>query len=152
MMTAGRICTREVDIVSPGDSVRAAAFRMLERNVGSLIVVDETQAPIGVVTDRDLAIRALTQPVDSSTVTIKDVMTSEPQVVSEDTPIEDVLRVMRLGPHRRLPVVNKERMLVGVISLDDILDLLSEEFFSIGSLLRKETFKGTRTAPYIERL
>ena len=66
-------------------------------------------------------------------------MTREPKTVSEDTPIEIAVSQMRAGAFRRLPVVDQRGELVGLVTLDDILMLLCEEFQSIGTLLRKET-------------
>jgi CBS domain-containing protein len=66
-------------------------------------------------------------------------MTRSPVTVGEDTPIEEALAVMRRGPFRRVPVVDREQRLVGLLSLDDILDLLCEEFGQIGKLLAGES-------------
>ncbi len=66
-------------------------------------------------------------------------MTRLPQMIGEDAPIEEALGLMRCGPYRRLPVVTRDGRLVGILSLDDILDLLAEEFGEIGRLLRKES-------------
>jgi CBS domain-containing protein len=65
-------------------------------------------------------------------------MTRAPDAVHESTPIEAAITRMRAGPYRRLPVVDNDGKLVGLISLDDILDLLSEEFGEIGRLVRQE--------------
>ena len=65
-------------------------------------------------------------------------MTREPRCVPEDTPIESALQSMRAGPYRRLPVIDSDGVLVGLVSLDDILRLLTEEFYEIGSLLKRE--------------
>lgn len=138
-MAVGRICARSVDVIEPNETVQTAAGRMLGRNVGSLVVVNVRREPIGMLTDRDLTIRVLSAAKDAVQTVVGDVMTRDPQVVSETTEVEDVLRIMRSGPYRRLPVVDALGQLVGLVSLDDILDLLSEEFRSIGTLLRHET-------------
>jgi CBS domain-containing protein len=70
--------------------------------------------------------------------TIREVMTPCPRTVREDTPIEDALRVMRSGPFRRVPVVDREGKLAGMLSLDDVLDLLAEEFAEIRRLVQAE--------------
>lgn len=136
-MSAGRICVREVDTVEPGESVRAAAERMHSRNVGTLVVVDDEQQPLGVVTDRDLTIKVLAPGRDALNTAVREVMSALPKTVHEDTPIESALAMMRSGPCRRVPVVDKAGKLVGLLSLDDILDLLAEEFGQIGALLRE---------------
>lgn len=138
-MTVARICVRDVDVADPEESVQVAAQRMLARNVGTLVVLDRSQRPIGLVTDRDLTIRVLAEGLDGSQVTVDEVMTQDVQTVDEHCPVEAALEVMRAGPFRRIPVVNKKEELVGLLSIDDVLDLLAEEFQTIGRLLRKES-------------
>lgn len=138
-MTAGRVCTREVDLVDANESVQVAAERMNSRNVGTLIVLDGELHPIGVVTDRDLAIRVLGKGRDPIQTLVEDVMTRFPYNVSEETPVEMALSKMRAGGFRRLPVVDETGKLIGVLTLDDILDLLCSEFEEIGKLIRKES-------------
>lgn len=138
MMTVGRICTREVDLVDSDESVQAAAQRMHARNVGTLLVVDQDQKPIGIVTDRDLTVRVLAEGLEAATTRVRQVMTASPQSVTEDTPIESALSTMRSGPYRRLPVVDSAGRLVGLLSIDDVLDLLTEEFGEIRRLLERE--------------
>ena len=138
-MSVGRICVREVDIVEPSESVQAAAQRMHSRKVGTLVVQDEDRKPIGIVTDRDLTVRVLAKARDPFQTTVGDVMTKCPRTVREDAPLEEALMVMRSGPFRRVPVVSAEGELVGLLSLDDILDLLTEEFGQIRGLLEQES-------------
>ncbi|MFG0335118.1 MAG: CBS domain-containing protein, partial [Maioricimonas sp. JB049] len=70
--------------------------------------------------------------------TVRQVMSPAPSTVQEETSIEDALAIMRSGTFRRLPVVDDDDQLVGILSLDDILELLAEEFSEIGWLLRQE--------------
>ncbi|MCA9240076.1 MAG: CBS domain-containing protein [Planctomycetales bacterium] len=137
-MSVGQICVRQLDIISPLDSIRTAAARLRDHMVGSLIVAEPVGAPMGILTDRDIAVRVVAAGLDPDETNVQEVMTKAPRVVREDTPIEAALEQMRAGPHRRLPVVDDKGELVGVISLDDILDLLAEEFNLIGELLRRE--------------
>ena len=138
-MSVGRICIREVDLAEPGESVEVAARRMNSRNVGTLMVLDKESRPIGILTDRDLAIRVVAKGLDAGETTVGEVMSKAPDAVREETPIETALSYMRAGAFRRLPVVDNDGKLVGLVSLDDILDLLSEEFNEIGRLLRNES-------------
>ena len=138
-MTAGRICTREVDLVDQNESVQVAAERMNSRNVGTLIVLDEESHPIGMLTDRDLALRVVGKGRDAIETSVSDIMTRFPCSISEDTSIEAALTKMRSGGFRRLPVVDQEGKLLGVLTLDDILELLCEEFTEIGKLIQKES-------------
>ncbi|MCA9140008.1 MAG: CBS domain-containing protein [Planctomycetales bacterium] len=138
-MSIGRICTRTVDVAAPDETTQTAAERMKSRKVGTLVVVDNQQRPIGIVTDRDLAVCVVAQGLDPRTTEIETVMSKVPESVTEDTPIESALAIMRRGCHRRLPVVDDDDQLLGLVTLDDILTLLSEEFQEIGQLLQKES-------------
>jgi CBS domain-containing protein len=137
-MSVGRICNRSVDIAEMQEPVIAAARRMHARKVGSLVVIDKDQRPLGIVTDRDLTIRVLAEGLDATQTTIGEVMSRLPRTVQEETAIEEALGIMRSGSFRRLPVVDRDGRLVGILSLDDILDLLAEEFGQIGRLLASE--------------
>ena len=138
-MTVGRICSREVDLIDADESVQVAADRMNSRNVGTLIVLDEESHPIGMITDRDLAPRIVGKARDSIQTLVSEVMTRFPDNVNEETTIELALSKMRAGGFRKLPVVDNEGKLVGVLTLDDILELLSTEFTEIGRLIKKES-------------
>lgn len=138
-MSVGKICVREVDLVEPEESVQVAASRMNSRNVGTLMVLDAESQPIGILTDRDLAIRVVGKGLDAFNTTVREVMSPAPASVREDASIESALSLMRVGPFRRLPVVDEDGRLAGLLSLDDILDLLSEEFTEIGQLVRSES-------------
>jgi CBS domain-containing protein len=137
-MSIGRICLREVDLAEPGESVLEAARRMRERRVGTLVILDDAGKPVALVTDRDLVLRVLAAGGDPRAVSVGEVMTANPRTVSESTPIEFALSLMHSGSFRRLPVVNEDGKLVGIVSLDDILGLLAEEFALIGGLLERE--------------
>jgi CBS domain-containing protein len=137
-MSVGRICVREVDVANPEEPVQAVAQRMLARKVGTLVVVNKRREPVGIVTDRDLTVRVLAEGRDPSQTAVADVMTREVTTVSSETPIEDALRLMRVGSFRRLPVIDRAGKLSGIVSLDDFLDLLGHEFREIGRLLVAE--------------
>jgi len=107
LMSLGRICTRTVSIASPEESVAVAAGRMAEHGV------DADATPIG------------------------DVMSTPVATVHESTPIEDGLARMAAVPARRLVVTDDRGGLVGVLALDDVLDLIAEEAGAIGRLLRR---------------
>ena len=138
-MSVGRNCTREVDLADTTETVWQAAERMRQRAVGTLVVLDQDRAPIGIITDRDLVERVLADGKDARSTTVDQVMTRQPKTVTEDSPIEHALSVMRAHRMRRLPVVGDSGKLVGLLSLDDVLMLLAEEFAVIGGVLRYET-------------
>jgi CBS domain-containing protein len=138
-MSVGRICQRDVDIVGPDETVLVAAERMRQRTVGCLVVVDSGQVPVGIVTDRDLALRVVAEDRDAGTTTVGQIMTKLPDLAHEDMPIETALGLMRRRSFRRLPVIDKAGRLSGLVTLDDILMLLAEEFMQIGDILGSET-------------
>ena len=138
-MSLGRICVREVDLAEPQESVQTAAERMHARNVGSLVILDEDKHPIGIVTDRDLTLRVLAAGKNPYDTTVAEVMTHGAATLREDASIESAIMAMRSGPYRRLIVVDDEGKLVGLVSVDDILDLVIGELTNIGELLQRES-------------
>jgi CBS domain-containing protein len=134
-MSVGSICQRDVDVVDQKTTVLTAAQRMQHRTVGCLVVIDRGQLPIGILTDRDLVVRVVAEGRDPALTTVGEVMTPFPHLVSDDLPIETALGLMRRHSFRHLPVVDNGGRLAGLVTLDDILMLLAEEFSSIGELL-----------------
>jgi CBS domain-containing protein len=134
-MTIGRMCVREVHTAREEESVRDAAQRMRDRGVGTLIVVDGESRPLGILTDRDLVTRVLAAARDPAGTRVSEVMTQDPRVVYEETPIEDALRLMRQRAVRRLPVVDREARLTGLISSDDLLEFLTSEIADVGRIV-----------------
>jgi CBS domain-containing protein len=137
-MSAGRICSRDVDTAHYDENVLDAARRMRDRQVGTVIVVDEMR-PVGIVTDRDLTVRVLAQGLDPKLTRVSEVMTPSPTTVREEDSIEAALAYMRAGRFRRLPVVGRDGRLLGILALDDVLELVAEELADIGQLLKRES-------------
>jgi CBS domain-containing protein len=138
-MSVGRICVRHIDVADPNESALIAARRMQNRHVGTLVVVDKERRPQGILTDRDLVVHILAQSRDADRTLIGDVMSKLPTLIHEETPIEEALAVMRSGPYRRLIVIDRPGHLVGILSLDDILALVADEFKEVSGLLSKES-------------
>lgn len=138
-MSVGRICVRDVNLASPDETAQVAARRMAEQRVGTLVVLDAAKRPVGLLTDRDLVVRVLAAAADPGAATVADIMMREPKTITEDGPIESALALMRAGAFRRLPVVDRDGRLVGILSLDDILALLAEEFAHIGGILNQQS-------------
>jgi CBS domain-containing protein len=111
---------------------------MAERGVGTLVVVDDTSRPVGILTDRDLVLRILVERRDPDETTIGEVMSRPVHAVTEDTALESALRGMAGVGVRRAVVVDDAGSLVGILSLDDMLDLLAEEAEAIGGLVRRQ--------------
>jgi CBS domain-containing protein len=142
-MSVGRICTRYVDLADAEETAQAAAQRMRDRQVGTLVILDRAKKPVGILTDRDLVTRAMARGKDPRQTYVDKIMTRNPRTISESAPIEEALALMRSGSFRRIPVTGSDGTLVGLVSLDDILSLWSEEFTQVGSLVENEMPRGT---------
>lgn len=134
-MSVGRICSRTVILASADETVAEAAARMERQGVGTLVVTEEDGKPAGILTDRDVALRCVGRGLDPYATDVGDAMTSPVRTVSESTAIEDALSLMASGGNRRLAVVDADERLVGIVALDDVLDLLTEEAVTIGRIL-----------------
>lgn len=92
-MSAGRVCSRVVAVIEPQETIREAARRMAENDVGTLIVVDEESRPTGIVTDRDIVTRSVARGLDPEGP-ISGIMSSPVRWVREAAPIEEALSLM----------------------------------------------------------
>lgn len=119
MTRVAEIMTRGVRAMRPSDSVVLAAQAMDELNVGVVPVCDGERL-VGMVTDRDITIRAVAQGKADQGVTLSSVMSSEVSWCYEDQNVDEVMRDMSKRQIRRLPVVDRDKHLVGMVSLGDI--------------------------------
>lgn len=117
-MNISKVMTRNVEIARPDDTIQSVAQRMASGDFGFMPVCDGTKIQ-GVVTDRDLTIRAVAQSLDGSTP-VAQVMSGDLQWRYDDEPAKDVLTCMAKNQIRRLPIVNRNNELVGVVSLGDL--------------------------------
>jgi CBS-domain-containing membrane protein len=144
IMPIGEICNRDVVIVKRNDAVREAAKLMRQHHVGDVVVVEErggVRVPVGIVTDRDLVVEILATELDPGVITVGDIMERELVAVKESTGIFEAIQYMRSKAVRRLPIVDESGALLGILSLDDLLELLSEELLSIAKLVKHQQRK-----------
>jgi CBS domain-containing protein len=139
-MTVGQICSRIIATALPYEYVRVAARRLAQHDVGTLVVVSPTdrEQAIGIVTDRDLALRCVAGTVDPDVARIEHVMTQPVETVDEFMSIEAALSRMAEHGIRRLVVTGDGHRMVGILSLDDVLDLMGHEFRPLTRLLDKQ--------------
>lgn len=140
-MKVGEICNREVVIAHRDDSLLAAGKLMRTYHVGSLIVVEEDDGrrhPVGVVTDRDILIEVLVEGISLEKVAVGDIMNTQLITVDQDDDLYDIIKTMRRKGIRRIPVVDKWNHLVGIVTMDDILEFITEEIQDLSSIFNKE--------------
>ena len=112
------IMTRDVQLLAPHDTIQTAARHMRDDNIGSLPVADGDRL-VGYVTDRDLVVRGLAEGF-SADPHIHDVMTKQVLYCFEDEDVEDVAANMAHNQVRRLPVISRDKRLVGIVALGDL--------------------------------
>ena len=117
-MKVSECMTRQVFVIGPDNSLREAAQRMAECDAGAL-PVGENDRLVGVITDRDIAIRAVAHDLSPDTL-VREVMSPEVRYCYEEDDTERVAENMGQQQIRRLPVVNSNKRLVGIISLGDL--------------------------------
>jgi len=114
---------------------------MRSHHVGDVVVVDEVdgrQVPCGIITDRDIVIGLVAQGLDPDTIAAGDMMMREITVGRELDGIADTIEIMRVKAVRRLPIVDALGTLVGIVTADDLLQLLSEEMSSLSAMINRE--------------
>jgi CBS domain-containing protein len=134
MTTVADVMTRGVRSMSPSDSVARAAQAMDELNVG-VIPVCEGEKLVGMVTDRDIIVRGVAQERDIKSTKLADVMSTNVRCAKEDQDVDEVLSQMAETQIRRMPVVDQQERLVGIVSLGDIADKDPEDESSVAASL-----------------
>jgi len=114
------LMTRNVAACRPGDSLERAAQLMWDWDVGCVVVTDGQQKPIGMITDRDLAMAAYTQGALLREIRVETVMARKLWACSVNTSLKEIEDKMRTAQVRRLPVVGFDGELVGIVTLGDI--------------------------------
>lgn len=139
-MNAGTICSRVVATAAPGEKVRVAARRMAVNDVGTLVVLDAAgrNQAIGIVTDRDIAIRCVAGDLDPDAANVSQVMTQPVASIDEFASVDTAITRMAVNATRRLIVTGDGQQLVGILSLDDVLEMLAREIGPIGQLLEQQ--------------
>ena len=119
-MKLGEIMTSQVEVIQPDDTLQSAAKKMRDRNIGFLPVCDG-ETLMGVLSDRDITIRALADGMDVNVMLARDLMTTPAIYCFEDQDVAEAARIMAENQIRRLVVLSRDdKRLVGVVSLGDL--------------------------------
>ena len=140
-LTVGEICTRSVTIAFRSTPLNGAARLMRQNHVGSLVVVEETggmRVVVGILTDRDIVTAVVAADLEPATLRTEDVMSTDLITAREDDSLIDLVRSMRRKGVRRVPVVGAQGELVGLATLDDVLDALSQELSQLVGAIASE--------------
>ena len=137
-MTAGRLCSRILATASPDESVRKAAKRMADYDVGALVVLKEDRGSkaVGIITDRDIVLRGIAERLDLDDTNVSEIMSKPVNSVRDDTPIEEAVAKMASAGTRRLVVTAEGDRVAGILTLDDVLDGIARETAAIGKVLQ----------------
>jgi CBS domain-containing protein len=140
-MTTGQVCNREVVFIHKQASIPEAARLMREYHVGDLVVIKEKtgkRVPVGIVTDRDIVLEVIAEGVGMDDINVGDIMSDNLVTARESASLLETIKVMRAKGIRRLPVVNDDNELVGILSVDDLIDLFSEQIVDLTRLIARE--------------
>jgi CBS domain-containing protein len=135
-MKLRELCSPGVITIEPQASLREAALRMRNTHVGALVVVDNNR-PVGILTDRDIVVAVIAVPgARPEGIRVGDAMSAQLALGREDDGLFEAVAVMRQHAVRRLPVVSRDGSLVGMVTLDDLLRVLSTELGELAEALR----------------
>ncbi|MBN1205389.1 MAG: CBS domain-containing protein [Myxococcaceae bacterium] len=136
-MSLERFCRKTVSTALASETVQAAAEKMTQQHVGALIIVDESGRPVGILTDRDIVCRVLSERREPAATPIQAVMSAKPVVARVGDMIEEAAISMRQQGVRRLPIVNASGKAIGMVSLDDLIVLFTAELGQTAAAVRE---------------
>src|SRR3989344_9288867 len=140
-MTVSTVCNRDVVVVNKGASILDAAQLMREFHVGDLIVIEEKagkRIPVGIVTDRDIVLEVIAEEVDMNNVDVSDIMSEDLVTAEEKDDLIDTIKLMRAKGVRRVPVVDGANTLVGILAVDDLIELFAEQIGDLSKIIVRE--------------
>lgn len=140
-MRIGQICIRDVACADKSTSVKDAALLMRSHHVGNVVVIENGRngrIPVGLVTDRDVTVGVVALGIDPSQFTVEDIMATQLITADEDQGVFETAEQMQRGGVRRLPVVDKGGALVGIVTLDDLLEFLTMHLSALSRAVARE--------------
>jgi CBS domain-containing protein len=139
VFSVGSYCRREVWTTQSDASVRAAVGVMVKQNVGFLVVVDPGERrPVGVLTDRDVALDVLRGKLDPDALRVHELMRTPVVSIEEDAPLRSAIDAIRASGVRRLPVVDAGGELVGLITWDDLARHVAQELSGVAGAIEAQ--------------
>ncbi len=117
------------------ETAAAAARRLRDFRVGCVVVLRGDRS-VGILTDRDLALRVVAEGRDPTTTLVSEIVTYEATTVPREAGIETAVRLMRDRGVRRLPIVTEDGQVTGIVTADDLMILLTEQLAQVGTAIR----------------
>jgi len=137
-MTVYACAQTNVVSVKPDATVQFVAELMKEKNIGC-VVVTQNHKPVGIVTDRDIALRGVSLCGDPGEALIESIMSTDILTIRKDAGIFDAIQEMKSAGVRRMPIVDSAGRLVGLLTVDDLIRLLAREMADIARIIGKES-------------
>ncbi len=137
-MTVGDVCNHNVVIIGQQDSISRAARLMRDYHVCDVVVVESSNGiniPVGILTDRDIVVKIIAAELDLDAVSVGDLMNDQLLTANESDQVTVTLKRMRHKGIRCMPVICQDNGLIGILSIDDILDTLTEKLNDIGQII-----------------
>jgi CBS domain-containing protein len=140
-MLVSEFCSREVIVVGKEETIQEAARLMREHHVGDVVVVEEREEerfPVGILTDRDIVVELVAAGIALDAVSIGDVMSFELTTAREEDGLIETIGEMQRKGVRRIPVVDARGALVGILTIDDLLEVVSEQLSGLVKVIARE--------------
>jgi CBS domain-containing protein len=147
-MKIGDICAREVVCAAADIPVVAAAKLMRQYHVGDVVVTQNhggKRIPSGIITDRDIVLAVVAPELAPDTITVGDIMRTDLMTAGEVEDVFDAIQRMRDKGVRRMPVVDADGGLAGIVSLDAIVEILAEQMTELARLIAREQLREQRS-------
>jgi len=145
----GEICSREVVFTTRDTTVATAAKLMRHHHVGSLVVVEQLNGgkrlPVGIVTDRDIVMELTAMGLDPAAITVGDIMAGPLITAREGEGLLETMEIMRYKGVRRLPIVGGDGQLVGIVTIDDLLEVLAEQMTELAKVVARGQVRESAT-------
>lgn len=140
-MPMSELCNTEVVTVDRNSTVTEACKQMRKQHVGAVVVLESSSGkptPVGIVTDRDVVVELVATELDPDVITVGDIMVDTLAVINKNAGLFDAIKLMTDKGVRRLPVVDDDDTLLGIVTLDDMLVLLAKELSALSKLVERE--------------
>lgn len=144
-MSLQKFCARPVITITPEQNIADACQLLQDKNVGCVVVVEGGKL-CGVLTDRDIALKVVGAHKDPYQTTVREIMTPHPVRISVDQSLHELTALMHRHHVRRVPIVDGENKVQGIVTLDDLLVLLGEEMSDISKSLTAALFRAPAAA------